>query len=104
MYKISFVALLIIFSQISLAARPPEVQDSMDRDIMNEYLEAHPDISSIVKEIDYWDYKIHLNNNCTIIFNREFQLRLPGFVGGAPALQYSKKICDDDHHDPVYSD
>lgn len=104
MRNIILITFMLTLSQITLAARAPDIQDSMDQDAMNQYLDKHPEISLIVKEIDYTNYKIHLKNNCTIIFNREFRFRLPGWVGGAAPLQYSRKICDFDAEDQGFSD
>ncbi len=94
MRNITLVTVLLTLSQITLAARSPETQNRMDQEIMNQYVTNHPDISLIVKKIDYMNYQIHLKNDCTIIFNREFRFRLPGWVGGSAPLQYSRKVCD----------
>lgn len=93
MRNIALVAMLLALSQTALAARDPEIQGRMDQAVMDRYLNDHPGIASIVKRIDYMNFKIYLKNNCILIFNREFRFRLPGWVGGAASLQYSRKAC-----------
>jgi len=90
--NIIFLAVLT-FSLPAHSALPTYMQNSIDQEAINQYIEEHRDISPMVVRIDYHNHKVYLGNDCTLIFERAFRFRLPGWVGGAAPLQYDRTEC-----------
>lgn len=67
-----------------------------DEMAINNYVKQHKEIKEKVKYIDYENFKIHLNDNCVISFDREFHFRMPGWFGPAAPLIYDNTECYDD--------
>jgi len=89
---------IIILAALSLStpaysALPSYIQNSIDQEVINQYIEEHRDISPMVVRIDYHNHEVYLGNDCTLIFERAFRFRLPGWVGGAAPLQYNRTEC-----------
>lgn len=95
-----YVSVFLFISSSSLlsAARAPWVQEKMDNEALDNYVKEHPEISSMIKKIDYSNHIIYLDDECKLIFQHQTNIFPILFGGVAPAglMEFSYKECDED--------
>ena len=69
------IFVLLLLSNLVVAALPPQVQKAKKLDVMTSFVE------------------IHYGDGCIAKFGRKFSFHLPGWVGPASALEFKDSTC-----------
>ncbi len=85
---------IIVCSQVSSAALPPQYQNMRDFDVMVEFINSHERVLSTLKLIDFEQHIIYFDGDCRALFGREFSIKLMGWVGPADPLEFKRSTCD----------
>lgn len=91
--KMKSILILLLFSNLIVAALPPQVQKAKDLDVMTSFVEKHPKVSSTLISIDIYKKEIHYGDGCIAKFGRKFSLHPPGWVGPASTLEFKDSTC-----------
>ena len=91
--KMKLVFVLLLLSNLIVAALPPQVQESRDLDVMNSFVEKHPKVSSSLISINSYTKEVHYGDGCIAKFGRKFSFHLPGWVGPAAELEFKSSSC-----------
>lgn len=86
---------MVLFTQYVIGALPPRYQNIKDLDVMVNYIKEHPEITSSLKSIDFFEHTIYFGNNCKTVFGRISTEKPSGWTGPADPLQFIKSNCGD---------
>ena len=87
------ILILLLFSILTFAALPPQVQKEKDLNVMTSFVKNHPKVSSTLISIDIYTKEVHYGDGCIAKFGRKFSFHLPGWVGPASALEFKDSTC-----------
>ena len=87
------ILVLLLFSNLIVAALPPQVQESKDLDVMTSFVKIHPKVSSSLISINIYTKEVHYGDGCIAKFGRKFSFHLPGWVGPAAELEFKSSSC-----------
>ena len=91
--KMKSILILLLFSILTFAALPPQVQKEKDLNVMTSFVQKHPKVSSTLISIDSYTNEVHYGDGCIAKFGRKFSFHLPGWVGPASALEFKDSTC-----------
>lgn len=91
--KMKSIFVLLLLSNLIVAALPPQVQQAKDLDVMTTFVEKHPKVSSTLISINVYRKEIHYGEGCVAKFGRKVSYHLPGWVGPASALEFKNSTC-----------
>ncbi len=86
--------LLLLLSQISYAALPPQYQNLEDLQVMISYIEKNEEVISTLDSIDFESFTVHYSNRCKAIFGRKYTPKPEGWVGPADPLVFKSTSCN----------
>lgn len=92
MKKLIMIMLLLI-SQYSFAALPPENQKWKDLNVMITFIKGHEKIMATLELIDLENYVVYFSGNCKAIFDRKITAKPSGWVGPADPLEFVSSNC-----------
>ena len=93
MRRVTAVPLAVLFSVSAIAALAPEYQNEKDFGVMVEFVRSHERVIATLKSIDFEKRIVYFGDDCEAIFDREFTLRPPGWVGPAASLELKSSTC-----------
>ncbi|MEN8218607.1 MAG: hypothetical protein ABFS56_20010 [Pseudomonadota bacterium] len=94
MTKNLLLLIVLSYAQLAYAVLPPQYQNTNDLDVMVEFIEKHPQVSSTLRSIDFADYIIYFGNDCKAVFGRKSTVKPQGWVGPAAPLEFLNSNCD----------
>ncbi|NOR55935.1 MAG: hypothetical protein GQ531_06975 [Sulfurovum sp.] len=84
---------ILLLTNPMYAALPPGVQDDKDLQVMQNFVQSHPKVSSTLRFISLSEKKVYFAKNCEVTFKRAFAFHLPGWVGPAEDLVFKSATC-----------
>lgn len=85
--------MLLLTSQFSLAALPPENQNWKDLNVMITFIKEHEKIMATLEFIDLENYIVYFSGSCTANFSRKITPKPSGWVGPADPLEFRSSNC-----------
>jgi hypothetical protein len=87
------IIILLLTSQFSFAALPPQNQNWKDLNVMITFIKEHEKIMATLELIDLENYVVHFSGNCKAIFARKITPKPSGWVGPADPLVFRNSNC-----------
>ena len=91
--KIIIALYLVVLSQVSFAALPPEFQNEKDLNAMVQYINKYSKVISTLQQIDFKTKTVYFGANCWLKFTRKKQHKPQSWVGPAAPLVFLKSNC-----------
>jgi len=96
MKKYLIPVLFLLSIEPALSALAPQYRNVRDLDVLVAYVHSHPRVASRLHLIDMRRFSIMYGAGCVVTFKRKKIIRLPGWVGPAAPLVFSRTTCAED--------